>query len=193
MVDKMTEEKTTETPQKEAVNPIAELFWPKEMKELVKKYRAEGTCNEEAVRYVNKAIWKHISIFLIIAFMLLTTSEVMAAGILFLLTPLFVWFDIRNLFRKQMAAYVCGRRALATVKNVGISLYGTQKIKYKLEPNEKTVLSFIFIGSKPRLDKKDIPQKGAEFSIYYDPDNQYRAMPDIDYLKEKYSLTTTIL
>jgi len=39
---------------------IAELFWPKEMKELVKKYREEGTLNEEAVGNINKRIRKII-------------------------------------------------------------------------------------------------------------------------------------
>ena len=33
---------------------FVELFWPKEMRELVNKYRAEGTLNEEAIRYVFK-------------------------------------------------------------------------------------------------------------------------------------------
>jgi len=169
---------------------IAELFWPKEMKELVKKYRAEGTCNEEAVRYVNKAIWKHISIFLIIAFMLLTTSEVMAAGILFLLTPLFVWFDIRNLFRKQMLPYIEGKKTDVEFARVIRYYAGKQKVIFLSKNKERIICC---LNHKPNLRKEDFPDTGQIVSIYQNNQAKHNAMPDIDYLKEKYSLTTTIL
>ncbi len=55
-----------------------ELFWPKEIKELVAKYRAEGTLNEESVEYLKHNTSKYLWILAALSLFFILTSESIA-------------------------------------------------------------------------------------------------------------------
>ncbi len=166
-----------------------ELFWPKEIKELVAKYRAEDTLNEESVEYLNMVIRRNLILWIIIFFVFILLSLPFLAIALLLLSPLSTWFDVRNSFRRQMTSYAYGEKIEVLVTYAGSSLYGTQMIWCRTLDSNKKIR--IVIATKPKISLQDFPKEGQKIFVYQDKEYRYKAMPDIDYLKRKYSLTTT--
>lgn len=173
---------------------IMELFWPKEMKEAVKRLQAEGLLNEEAVQTMN---YKTKSSFVVLSivsllFVLIGSSGVQLFGIaLFILQPFCVKFDTSGIYRAQMKAYLIGEKveAICIFSNEG--LYGMQTIRYRLVADH-AVLGTITMGGKPKLHVNEFPKKDERFFMYR-PANGKRGMLDHEYLKKKYSLTKAIL
>jgi len=173
---------------------IAELFWPKEMKELVKKYRAEGTCNEEAVRYVNKAIILGIIIALLFGGLFFRYGFYIWVTIL-LIVVLATKVEACRLFRRQMGAYAYGREVDVIVRKVIARSHGSSRsVSITCELKEEA-RKIVIVGPIRGIvwNKKYFPVEGGGTSIYYDSTEKYPPLPNIKTLKQKCSLTTAIL
>lgn len=164
---------------------IAKLLWPREMLELIDKHRADGTLNEGAVDWFARAMWVRFIISFVLSVIFLSTEEVWLGVSLLLATPIFVAWDLRSLFRHQMAVYLFGTKVEARARYAGVSIFGTQRIwcHYGDKPVK------VFMGEKPKLEREDIPHSGDSIRLYYDPEAKYGAMPDVDYLKAKWCLS----
>lgn len=169
---------------------ILELFWPKELKELVKKYRDEGTLNEEAVKFLKCLTYKYYAISLIIIAILFFTKQFIASMVLLSLTPFFTWFDLKNLFYNQIEPYA-GKKITAKFMSIKIYYAGRQRINYESTNDGKKIICNI--GTKPDLKQDDWPEPHQIITVYQSKTNTNRSMPDIGYLKQKYSLTNHIL
>jgi hypothetical protein len=167
-----------------------ELFWSKEMKQLVEKYRKEGTLNEEAVRYFNNSVRGYLIIFIFISIFFLANSELIIGLTFLICCPLFVWFDLRNIFKNNMASYCFGKKIIATVTKVGGGLYGTRRIVVIGEDSKKHVIKLTRGAKTP--DKK-LPIEGDKVEVFIDEKGKYGSTLNMDYLTTIYSLKTRIL
>ncbi len=170
---------------------ILELFWPREVKELIAKYREEGTLNEEAVRLIKRTSRGYLILFAFISAIFIVTSEPVIGISILLLSPLFVRFDCNNLFKNQIATYCYGKTIKARVEKVGIGLYGTQRIVVSdLENKTDHVIKLSRSSISPN---KELPSVGDIVEVNIDPNGQYGATLNISHLKQKHSLTTKIV
>lgn len=169
---------------------LTEVFWPKEMKELVTKYRAEGTLKEEAVHNLNKNIKKHFAVGCVLALVMGMAASFWVGLIILIVTPFAVKFDIYCIFKNQIGVYSFGRKEMATVKSFGVSLHGTQLLRYEITSGSEKLSGRMWIGAVPRIKKEDYPQKGDVIPVFFDRNQRYKAMPDIGYLNHHYSLNT---
>jgi len=185
----MTEEKTTETPQKEAVNPIAELFWPKEMKELVKKYRAEGTCNEEAVKIYKKQIYA-IFIFGVVFLLLLTTGGLAVYWYLIFasISPILVRVITSRYVNRYIIPYTVGKKEKGKVQFVKKDIFGVDAAYGKFflgyeHNNKQFTLKHI-----TRKERSNLESQGDYIDIMVNPYNSKYNIPYFQEWNKKYNL-----
>lgn len=106
---------------------ITELFYPKEMKELIAKYRAEGTLNEEAVKHFNRNSYTCIVVCIVAAILLYSSNHLI--GIAFIIaTPLLAFYENKRLFEKNILAYSYGKKTKLHVEKMRFYYQGRQKI-----------------------------------------------------------------
>lgn len=167
---------------------LTELFWPKEMKELVAKYRTEGTLNKPAVHNMNDNIRKHLIIGFTLSLIMFFAASYEIGILIAIAVPIVVKMDIYSLFKRQIAVYSIGEKMTATVKSFGTGLYGTQLMNYEVHAEPKSFAGRMWIGNAPRLKEEDYPARGDSMAVFFDKKGKYKAMPDIDYLKQCYCL-----
>jgi hypothetical protein len=168
-----------------------ELLWPKDLKKLVKKYHNEGNINDVAVKNIKNATYKYLVVMVIFALILIFTSEV-KGGVILLLTPLVVKFDLHRIFYNQIEPYVLGKRVEARFVEVTHYLRnrGWEAI-YEKNNGMKIICK---VGTTVVNFKEDgWPKKNQITYIYQSNLNKSKGMPDIQYFKQKCSLTTSIL
>lgn len=167
---------------------MVRLFWPKEIKELVKKYEAEGTLNQNAISYLTHQTYVVYAVAFVFICILLYENYLFIPLVV-ALGPFIVWFDLKLCFHRNLAAYTNGERRKVEVIKPTQSLYPMQWIYY----NDKDAEGEIAIGGRPMIVEEQLPRKGDEIFIYQDAYKKHLAMPDIDYIKQVYSLTTKVL
>jgi hypothetical protein len=173
-------------------NMFVELFYPKELRRLIEKYRKEGTLNEVALSNINKMIKKSAIIGLII--FILFISESLFAFIFFSISIFSTWIDFHLFTRKRIYyPYSFGQLTKVRVKTVTKYAVFTGKIKLvceNLETSEKLIIGPLygtFWEKNINLKKDDL------VNVWYSAKCKKYAMPDIFSLKLNYSLTTSIL
>lgn len=168
---------------------MIEIFWPGEIRQLIANYRAQGILNEEGYNYITYLNKVFVWILGGLAIFYTLNSEIMLAAIHLAAIPLALWLDTKRIFNKQMAPYVYGQPAKLKVKDAFQKWVNRQVFicENVLEPRQDVI---VYLGSKPRLKSEDIFAVGQIIDVYQ---FKRQAMPDIDYIKAKFSLTTQIL
>lgn len=108
--------------------------------------------------------------------------------ILFML-PFLVKYDLKKQFFRHSFPYQNENKKEALFDKIKIKYAGKQILFYSSLCKRYSYICHI--DTKPNLMKKDIPIKGSKVSLYVSKSNG--AMPDIEYLKNKYSFTTKII
>jgi len=185
MVDKMTEERTTESPQKE------DVYFPKSVKEAVAYLRERGELDEAAYKRYKSRINKILLIsmllggpFIIIAVLVDYSIYTATFGVAIMLASFlcmkmnFTHFVLLTSFGTPIAAKVTS----------SCMYYNLYRIEYKFHLNgafyqeQKTLTPTIF--------NKKFPNKGDEIIIYYNPNEIGKNFPNLPIPKE-YCLSTT--
>lgn len=171
---------------------MIEIFWPGEIRQLIAKYRADGTLNEKCVAHLN-ALSKKLAICLFIFALIWVLIGSPIMGVVFIcLIPIAIRIDFQSLFNKQMAAYVYGKPATVKVIQSQTRWANRQLIVCQdlSNPEQKIIIN---MGFAPRLEKTDLPNSGQDIQIFLLSQKKAIGMPNISYLKEVYSLDNSIL
>ena len=184
-------------------NMFVELFYPKELRRLIEKYRKEGTLNETIVKKLRKNIYVGVTVCSILFWILSYKLSFYWLVILFFLTLFLIKQEIHGIFYRNIAPYVNGNKVKAKVIKSGIGgkagnflyvLYELTTYDSKIMVNCQAVVTPSYTLKRNKLTKEDsIPQKGQTYFIYQSNLDKSKGMPDIKFFKENYSLTTSIL
>jgi len=170
---------------------IAELFWPKEMKELVKKYRDEGTLNEEAVRGFNKGIHQSGAIIGLLFFFLLLgfgVSFFYSSILLILIMITSGFLQATDMSRKYVIPYTIGNKERAKLRFFKKDPFGKDAIYGKFflgyEYNKKPFT----LKHVTKEEKHFLETQGVEFEILINPRNEKYNIPYFQEWNKKYNL-----
>jgi len=170
-------------------------FWPKEMRDIIDKYKLEGTLNLKGVYFFSDRIFG-MNLFLFISFIALipttkSNAEILVLSIFGLFAPIiFFIYCPKHYFKPIFAPYVYGKETILRIKNVYYKRNMVVKIVYT---NPLTGLDIIgnYVG-KVWL-QEDCPKNGNEIIVYVTDSDEFGVMPDTKHAKEYFSLTTTII
>lgn len=180
---------------------IAELFYPKELKEIIADLRAEDDLNEEALKRLDKIIYQGIRSGIILCVFLslfLLHDEireffVFPAIVMFLLIFLFIALDLRKLFQKIIPLYNFGHyvSGACVVYADGGSLYNPYGFFLKVQaPIEGSAILSVLRAKNFTRDRYSY-KKGDEVLVAYDPSNPDHHVPIIKSYAEIFYLRRT--
>jgi len=199
---------------------FVELFYPKELRRLVEKYRREGTLNEIIVKKLRKHIYVGVTVCSIAFWIFLNELNFFWLVSLFFIALLLIKWETHKTFYRNIVPYVNGKRIKAKVLESGIwghtpgYLYAvyelnsakiycknagiTRSYRNALDELSKkeSVLNKDKVGSisKMRSFIEIAPNKKGETCFIYQSNlDKSKGMPDIEFFKENYSLTTSVL
>jgi hypothetical protein len=174
---------------------IAELFYPKELKEIIADLRAKGDLNEEAVKairytpYVFGALWLVVFVIIFISDPGLKLTVFLGAGGL-LLAAFFAWLTNQTTFTR-MKSYLYGTREKGKVLGI-YSAYPASAIKIKIQ--NITTSDVVYTGVFTQwYHTKECPKCGEEIYYYSIGKRIRHNMPDRTEVKILYCLSKRIL
>jgi len=164
------------------------LLWPKKLRANAESLRNDGRLNMAAVKSINRALYVSMSITLTVIAMVIIGPYGIALGLLAIgIAWIGVYIDFRFSFlRRFIEPYVYGECQKIKVQNVllrgafqritTISCVTSDGKRIKIGPLRGTVYV-----------EKDLPSEGQDIDAFV---NGNQAMPDISYIKSRYSLKT---
>lgn len=103
--------------------------------------------------------------------------------------PVSIKHDFGTIYKQNMLAYLDGK--MIDVNVIISGAVGWHAVKCEAI-NSNTEMQII-LGFSPRYRYGEIPKAGSTIRVYQSQSKPKLAMPDVDYLKAAFSLTTTIL
>ena len=180
---------------------ILDYLWKKEIRNAIREYRVKGTLNHSALLYLRKIARERLIIWFIIVTVFALILPIGHSWI-YLLTFSSIPFIVKLLDLTLIKLPFLGgtlkkAHALRTYYEYHKGLTKAAKvIEFLLEEDcEKDIYSKpYYIKMHPHYDLKndDDFERGDRFDVWFN-ENGKPCFPDIDYLKQKYSLTTEIL
>lgn len=160
---------------------IAELFYPRELKEVIADLRAKGDLNEEAVKQINKNAWVPIIlgaiIILPIYFFKGYEHPLIAVAVFSLLG--YIW-TIRNMVNRISLPYTLGEPVLGKIEwiiyeNFPPPSFGWHFLYSFSNSKQETVKKRFNVVLKPDMISP-APKEGDDIKIYvYSGNEKYHA------------------
>lgn len=169
---------------------IAELFYPKELRDAIADLRAKDDLNEHALYEINRQINICILALIFLIMVLFYTDNIEWGWFCILLSPFLCFFEARRIFYSYSAVYLRGVRKVGTLWDVQHRVASNQKLIYQDIDGE-------ICKRTPLLNqnnyKQPLPKRGFGISYYYDPKGVYKAMPNLWFVKIKHCLSKSML
>lgn len=162
-----------------------QIFWPKKMRELVAKYEAKGTLNEDAIHHVSKRQYISLAVFVFVA--LIDPSPYLALSIVLALLTNFVL--IRLAFFREIMPYTLGEKIHAKLNHLYFEkiYHNGWKLSYTYEANKK-----IFPGLSEK-EKKELVINEEKILILVNRDNHSYNIPYIPSWSKKLCLDKDLI
>ncbi len=176
---------------------IAELFYPKELKEIIADLRAKVDLNEGALANLNMNVYVCIFfnlLFIGISFYLFDWNlAALIATASVLINILFIYWVVKRVFFQKMAAYVYGQKVMATVIKSCATGVGPRSSGSMLVYSEE-LKKEVVVGPLAKTDLRiKYPKKGDTVLVYYSNLEKFNSVIGIKYFEENYCLSNSIL
>lgn len=169
------------------ISPWFRLIWPKQLCQEIDRLYEDDALNYRAVENLESSTSGLLVILFLLSsplfFIYLFSAYWLEAMIAMLFVPLVVAYDIRFVFRREMAVYIYGKAGEIVVKKIRGGGWFKQFLYGYLPGDLNTYKIKIEVTPEVRSDKRDLVNLNATFPVYYCPNKQFRAMPDIDIIK----------
>jgi len=181
---------------------IAELFYPKELKQVIADLRAKDDLNEEALKHFNWPIHKVLwPIFLLIIFVLFGKTilklQIGAVFPLFILIFLFVYvyFYIRGRWKTFFASYIFGHRTKGVFESARLHVLSAPSGQTRISVmNSETKERHLVCWAPDGFVAPDYtPKKGQEISYYLTSDDSLCPNPAMFEYMKKYCFSKSKL
>jgi hypothetical protein len=170
---------------------IAELFYPKELKEVIKDLREKDDLNEEALGLLNNKVNYFYFPVLLIGLSTIyynyVSSDIRTVENLAFAAPLLlfgIWLRIRNVWRSFMASYFSGEIQKGEVIETKEIMPGVVKfsIKSHMSHAAEDVCS---VRPMKFCFSELFPKKGDEILYFSSTNSNYKSVPYIkEYMKK---------
>lgn len=171
---------------------LAYPFWPKEMRELIKKYKEEGALNENFFSTHKWLILLLNGLLLYGTFLFAGALDwqwrVLVIGVIIILHIYGMKTYLKDIYEHMIHPYMNGELAEIEIIKLWYSRLGhLVKIEYRVlgSEDQKTKTTRL-LGTK--LKKHDYPSPGDKMKFYVSKEASSGAMPNLDYLIQEYSL-----
>ena len=171
---------------------LIELLWPKELKKLIKKYKDEGTLNEVAIKNIEEITYRYFLAFAIASLMFIFASKYKIGISLLVFSPLLIKIDLHRMFYNQFAPYILGKKTKAKFKKITTSYGHGFWATYEIFSKKKIFCRILGPGTS-KYKMQPFPKKNQMAYVYQSNKHKNKGMPDIQFYKQKCSLTTSIL
>jgi hypothetical protein len=175
---------------------IAEIFYPKELKDIIADLRAKDDLNEEALHFYNFYGFKIAAIFLVISCFLILVDERLVGISVLILIPVFCMIDLRSFYFKSFAAYLYGTKKSGVLKKNKLTFHGRAcgRVFFCQESNnlnsDLVIIGLIYTPRKDVYYASRYPAIGD--TVYYYHSNK-GAMPCFHNIMRKYCLSKSMI
>ena len=176
---------------------IAELFYPKELKDVVADLCAKGDLNEKALKNLNAQTVPFSILFLIFTGVLVAAYGLLGFSFLLIIAPVFISTEfilIRRSYFKNMAPYLLGekKRGIIVDSYYINPRFPTRVIKVKSQETGKIIkISPGAIWSK--RSGHSAPRVGEAINFYEGNNKKYGVVPDCRSVKECFCLMRSLV
>ncbi len=160
---------------------IVELFYPKELKEIIADLCAKDDLNEAALKILNKNINLALIFWALIVWAAYLGKSYTVFSILLIALPVIFWSSYKRWFEHYMRPYIKGKKATGVVSDIK---YYRHSIEYYFNVERKTY-------KMPKIScwqKVTRPQIGDSMTVYLDPIREGYVMPNLTDLKRFFHL-----
>jgi len=168
---------------------IAKLFYPREMKKVVRYLKDKNDLNEHALKLFHRNINLALGAWGLILCAIYYGQDYVIFFILLTIFPVLFWLSYAAWYKRFMRPYIIGKKVSGYVSN--IFYYRHRRIEYHIHDlvGQKTykLPKFYLWRKTNRPDKKD------QMNIYVDPKKTGQAMPDHPYFKKMFCLSKKIM
>ena len=161
---------------------IAELFYPKELKDIIADLRAKGDLNEVALSRLNLLVIKWLLAMGGAASIPLINGYIFVSIALVVILPIGIRFDVKRHISQKILPYLLGRKEILSLKKrvpyrfgVVLTMLGSSRKEYK------TPLLTELWG------QKELAKFGQEIECFVCSDSEI-CMPNIKEITDKYCL-----
>ena len=169
---------------------IAELFYPRELKEIIADLRAKDDLNESALFEIDRQINMCIFFGILLCVVLIYTQDhfwVWSTPFLLILT---CFVEARRLFVSYNAVYLKGVLRVGKLFDVQSRGGYVKKLIYQNVDGEICKKTPLLVENNYSMP---LPKRGFGISYYYDPNGVYKAMPNLRFVKVKHCLSKSLL
>ena len=178
---------------------IAELFYPKELKEIIADLRAKDDLNEEALKNIDKAMTRQrfsmiiVSFFAFAAFIYILPSPeaylLLLAAVFFLIFSLMSPFNL-NIYILPYAngAVTSGRVLGAHYDIIPAHGYYGWSIRYEFSDSSGHIIKSSAVGIKKEDVRNEKVREGDSLKIFYLEDDPAKNAPFFSSMYKRYSL-----
>lgn len=169
---------------------IAAYFYPKELKEAISNLVRQHDLNLEALKELNYQINIRVIAMPLLAILFLFVLDGYVAWVVACILIVGLWIDVHNYYKGFIGAYLFGeRREAVVVKQVSMTYF-----RKKIIAQDANSQKIVKIGPLREFWKNPLCPKLDETVFYYqDEAKRYKAMPDLEFVKQKYALSDEIL
>ena len=164
---------------------IAKLFYPKELKEIIRLLKSEDNLNHQALKSINR----HIYILLLISIALITyfSDHLIIIGIICLIFPLLIFYEARNVYQKLMQPYLNDNKLHGVISDIKFyaGAIGAREYYINIPSENKTYTTPIFVDRRKKSKK---PKINEAVLIYPSIKNPTHAMLDHNFYNKQFQL-----
>ena len=165
---------------------IEKLFYPKELKDVIRTLRDDGRLNENALKVYNRYAYGAIISWIVI--LLIVSSNSVIFYFVLISFPFLFPKLAQGSYRIYMVPYLDGEKVEGYVSD--IKYYPYRAMEYYVHSYDHDKTYCLYRGLEWRRTYR--PQINDPLTIYTNPVKNKCAMPDHEYFKNKYCLNKNL-
>ena len=164
---------------------IAELFYPKKLKEVIADLRAKDDLNELALKEIKRKIYIELIISLIIILMFIMDGNILFSLLVFTFTLLIWKYEMYGYYRDFLEPYLKGEKVSGIIIKINNNPYFGTSIK--CQDNKGNLYKLTPVRYK-RYTKSYSLKKGQEI-LFFCKGSDETSMIDLKPINQKFCLS----
>lgn len=163
---------------------IAELFYPRELKEMIAELRAQDDLNEAAIGTINKMICGITLVFLSFVILFYLSNVLFMSFLFLILLVVGLLHETKTLYIQKIRPY----QVSVSVEAEVFQVWSRWPLTFEYRVFIKELNLEAKMSNFSRVEKLDRFSDGQKLKVFYDPEHPHFSMPDLNIYKVKYAL-----
>ncbi len=164
---------------------IAEIFYPKELKEVIADLRTKNDLNELALKEIKRKIYIELTISLIIILMFIMDGNILSSLLIFTFTLLIWKYEMYGYYSDFLDPYLKGERVSGRIIKINNNPYFGTFIK--CQDNKGNLYKLTPVRYKWYIKSYSL-KKGQDIVFFY-KGNDETSMIDLKPINQKFCLS----